>query len=131
MIDKRQYSSRSENPIAAKSFDFSLRIIRTYRILQSKSEFVLSRQLLKSGTSIGANVEEALGAYSKREFAAKMGISYKEARESEYWIRLLHASGYLPEEENIPLQRDVEELLRILGSILRTLRRSHLPKTQL
>ena len=124
MSNAHQHRARSENPVATKSFAFSLQVVRIHKTLQSKSEFVLSRQLLKSGTSIGANVEEALGAISKREFAAKMGIAYKEARESEYWIRLLYSSGYLPEEENIGLQRGVEELLRILGSTLRTLRKN-------
>jgi four helix bundle protein len=124
MNGKQEYPTRSENPVATKSFAFALRVIRIYKCLQSESEFVLSRQLLKSGTSIGANIEEALGAFSKREFAAKMGISYKEARESEYWIRLLYASGYLTMEENTALQQDVQELLRILGTLLRTLRRN-------
>jgi four helix bundle protein len=124
MLNKPHHRTKSENPAATKSFAFSLQIIRTCQKIQSQSEFVLSRQLLRSGTSIGANVEEALGAFSKREFAAKMGIAYKEARESEYWIRLLNASSYLSDEENGKLMKDIGELLRILGAILRTLRKT-------
>ena len=118
----------NENLIAVKSFAFSLRIVEAYKVLQQKKEFVLSRQLLKSGTSIGANIQEALGAYSKRDFAAKLGIAYKEARESDYWVRLLLASGFITESEYTSLQLYLQEILRILGAILSTLRKSIYPR---
>jgi four helix bundle protein len=113
---------RVGNPVARKSFTFSLRIIPLCKSLQARSEFVMSRQLLKCGTSIGANVEEALGAFSKKEFAMKMAIAYKEARETDYWLRLLSASDLIAREDAISLRQDVQELLRILGTILKTLR---------
>lgn len=77
-----------ENLIVDKTFKFSQTIIELYRLLIDNKEFVLSKQILRSGTSIGANVEEAIGAISKKEFTAKMGISLKEARETRYWLRL-------------------------------------------
>jgi len=87
------------NVIQDKSYLFALKIIKTFRYLsQEKREFVLSKQLLRSGTSIGANVEEAIGGQSKRDFLAKISISYKEARETHYWIRLLTDSEYLDKE---------------------------------
>ncbi len=78
-----------ENVIVVKSFEFAKRIILLYRELVEEKEFVLSRQILKSGTSIGANIEEAQGAHSKRDFIAKVQISLKEARETHYWLRLM------------------------------------------
>ena len=81
-----------DNLIVNKTFNFSLIIIKLYQFLVDNKEYVLSKQLLRSGTSIGANVEEAVGAISKKEFTSKMGISLKEARESRYWLRLLDKS---------------------------------------
>ena len=76
-----------ENAVQIKSFAFAIRIVRLYQFLQEeKKEFVLSKQILRSGTSIGANIEEGEGGFSKKDFAAKMGISYKEARETKYWL---------------------------------------------
>lgn len=81
-----------ENIIKNKSFDFSVRIVGQYKFLKDeKKEFVLSKQILKSGTSIGANVEEADGGISKAEFSNKLSIAYKEAKETHYWLRLLKA----------------------------------------
>jgi four helix bundle protein len=82
----------------------------------------LAKQILRSGTSVGANVEEALGGQSKKDFHAKLSIAYKEARESHYWIRLLFDTGYLSEQESQSLLSDADELQKILGSILKTLR---------
>jgi len=79
-------------------------------------------QLLRSGTSIGANVEEALGGQSDKDFAAKFYIAYKEARETHYWLRLLKDTGYITEKEALSVVKDCEELLKIIGAILNTLK---------
>lgn len=111
--------------IANKSFAFALKIIRLYKILvENNREFVVSKQLLRSGTSIGANVEEALGGQSKKDFVAKLSVAYKEARETSYWLRLLRESGYLQKEEAALLLVDIEEILRIIGKIQTTVKKS-------
>lgn len=108
-----------ENIIQVKSFAFAIRIVNTYKYLQSeKKEFVLSKQMLRSGTSIGANVEEAIGGQSKKDFIAKISIAYKEARETKYWINLLFATNYMEENAANALLQDIEELSKILSSIL-------------
>ena len=85
--------SAQENVVVQKSFDFALRIIKLYKyLLENKKETILSKQILRAGTSIGANIEEAQGAQSKADFFAKISIAYKEARETAYWLRLLHAA---------------------------------------
>ncbi len=84
---------KKENLIATKSFDFSLSIIELYIKLKSENEYVISKQLLRSGTSIGTNIEEAAAAFSKKDFTHKMSISSKEARETKYWLRLLQKSN--------------------------------------
>ena len=110
-----------ENVIQKKSFDFAVRIVNAYKYLQTeKKVFVLSKQILRSGTSIGANVEEAIGGQSKKDFIAKTSISYKEARETIYWIKLLVATGYLEKDLAQSLLDDAEELSKILSSILLT-----------
>lgn len=115
---------KKDNVIQAKSYGFALRTIKLYKFLvEEKKEFVMSKQLLRSGTSIGANVEEAIGAQSKKDFFAKLTIAYKEARESHYWIRLLTDSDYLSKSESKGLLEDVEELLKIIGSIQKTIRK--------
>lgn len=81
---------------------------------------MLSKQVLRSGTSIGANVEEAIGAQSKRDFVSKMSIAYKEVRETHYWLRLLRDSGYLKTEQIESILGDCEELLKLSGSIIRS-----------
>lgn len=116
---------KSENVVQTKSYDFALKIIRIYKYLsQEKKEFVLSKQLLRSGTSIGANVEESIGGQSKADFFAKITIAYKETRETSYWIRLLKDSDYLTPEQSDALLKDVEELLKIIGSIQKSVRNS-------
>ena len=82
-----------ENLIQQKTYDFALKIINTSKQMQMNKEFVLSRQLLKSGTSIGANVEEAIGGQSRKDFLSKISIAYKEARETKFWLRLLRDSN--------------------------------------
>ena len=105
--------------VREKSFEFALKIIRLYRNLQSKNEFVLSKQLVRSATSIGANVEEALAAQSRKDFLSKMSIASKEARETRYWLRLMAASN-IGEEDYSHLLEKVEELIRMLTSIVKT-----------
>jgi four helix bundle protein len=112
-----------ESLIQKKSFEFSLRVISLFRELKKEKEFIISNQLLRSGTSIGANVEEASAAQSKRDFIAKMAISSKEARETKYWLRLLKESQ-LTQIDVKYLLLDIEELIRILTSIVKTSQRN-------
>ena len=109
----------SESIIKNKSFQFSLKIIQLYKKLLNEKEFVISRQLLKSGTSIGANIEEALAGQSKKDFIAKMSISSKEARETKYWLRLLKESELTLLDVDV-LLNDIEEIIRMLTSIVKT-----------
>lgn len=107
-----------------KSYDFALEAIIVYKgLLKDHREYILSRQMLRSCTSIGANIEEALGAQSRKEFRSKISISYKEARESKYWLRLLKDSGFLSEIISVNMIDKNEEMLRILGSIQKTLQK--------
>jgi len=112
---------KEDNIIKNKSYSFSIKIIKVYQSLtKNKKEFILSKQLIRSGTSIGANIEEAIGAQSKNDFISKISISYKEARETHYWLQLLTDSHFLNKQQSDTLIYDCEELLKILGSILRT-----------
>ena len=107
-----------ENVIVEKSFAFAIRVVKAYKFLmENKKEFVLSKQFLRSGTSIGANVEEAVGGQSKADFDAKLGIAYKEARETGYWIKLLKETDYLDSRQAESLLTDLEEILKIIGKI--------------
>ncbi len=90
---------KKDNVVQEKSYAFAIRIVKVYQYLcAEKKEFVLSKQLLRCGTSIGANIEEAIGGQSKKDFFAKLTISYKEARETHYWIRLLPDTEYINKE---------------------------------
>lgn len=114
---------KDDNVIQIKSYAFAVRIVKAYQFLSNdKKEFVLSKQLLRCGTSIGANIEEAIGGQSDKDFFAKLTIAYKEARETHYWIRLLKDTDYLSEEQSESLLNDVTELLKIIGSIQKTIR---------
>jgi four helix bundle protein len=115
----------STNNIALeKSFNFALKVIETCRSIQkNKKEFILSKQFLRSGTSIGANLHEAVGGQSKKDFLAKVFISYKEARESMYWLKLFSASGLLEKDDFKILSEELEEILKILGATIRTVRK--------
>ncbi|VAW23891.1 hypothetical protein MNBD_BACTEROID04-497 [hydrothermal vent metagenome] len=116
---------KKDNIIQIKSYNFAIRIVELYKDLSvNKREFILSKQLLRSGISIGANIEEAIGGQSRKDFYAKLAISYKEARESHYWIRLLKDTNYLSQEQYDSLIFDIEELLKIIGSIQKTIRNS-------
>ena len=112
---------KTENPVAEKSRAFAVRVVRLYqRISAEKREYVLSRQLLRSGTSIGANVYEALRAQSRADFASKMGIALKEAQETDYWLDLLHETDYIDDAAFATFQPLIGELLRLLTSICKT-----------
>lgn len=108
-----------DNIIANKTFEFSLNVIHLYMLLKRENEFIISKQLLRCGTSIGANVEEAIAAQSKKDFISKMAIASKEARETKYWLRLLdksnltqiQVSGYLIE---------IEHIINIITKIIKT-----------
>ncbi|WP_396209328.1 four helix bundle protein [Flavobacterium sp.] len=116
---------KKDNVVQIKSYAFAVRIVKVFNYLsEQRKEYVLSKQLLRCGTSIGANIEEAIGGQSEKDFFAKLTISYKEARETHYWIRLLKDTDYLSFEEADNLLKDVDELLRIIGSIQKTLRNS-------
>ena len=108
--------------IREKSFAFALRIVRLNKFLTQKNEYVLSRQVLRCGTSIGANVEEANGSRSKKEFAQKLGAAYKDANETKYWLSLLMDSGLVSAKEGESMIRDCDELLKMLGSAVKTLK---------
>lgn len=109
---------KSENVVQAKSYAFAVRIVLLYRhLLKEKREFVLAKQLLRCGTSIGANVEEAIGGQSRADFVSKLSIAYKEARETSYWLRLLKDTGYLTEAEFASIYADSDELCRIIAAI--------------
>jgi len=111
------------NVVQDKSYKFAVRIVGACQYLvNEKKEYVLSRQLLKSGTSIGANIEEAIGGQSRRDFLAKLNISYKEAREARYWIKLLKDTKYFDNAVAESLLGDINELIRIMVSILKTMR---------
>ncbi|HEX8504164.1 MAG TPA: four helix bundle protein [Hymenobacter sp.] len=110
-----------DNVVLTKSFAFALRIVKLNKHLRfGQQEYVLSKQVIRSGTSIGANVEEAIGGVSKSDFSAKISIAYKEARETSYWLRLLHQADYLETKLFESLHSDCQELCRILFSILRS-----------
>ena len=110
-----------DNVILEKSFAFAVRVVNASRYLnESKKEFIMSKQLLRCGTSIGANIEEAMGGQSDADFISKLSIARKEARETHYWIRLLEATNYFNESEFRSLLNDVDELLKILSSIILT-----------
>lgn len=112
---------KSDNLIQAKSYAFAIRIVRLYQHLaKSKKELVLSKQILRCGTSIGANIEEAIGGQSKADFVAKLNISYKESRETIYWLRLLKDTDYITATEFASIHKDAEEICKIITAILKT-----------
>ena len=110
-----------DNTVVVKSKAFAIRIVRLYQYLcYSRKEFALSRQLLSSGTSVGANVKEAIRGQSKADFTAKMNIALKEASETEYWLEILYETGYLNEKQFKSIYADCQELLKIIYSIVKT-----------
>ncbi|MDA3896981.1 MAG: four helix bundle protein [Desulfobacteraceae bacterium] len=111
------------NPAYEKAYAFAIRIVNVYKYLShEKREFVLSKQLLRSGTSIGANLAEANGAISDADFSAKVSISYKESQETKYWLNLIKDTGYLNVNSFEGLFANVDELAAILFAILKKTR---------
>ncbi len=107
--------------VREKSYKFALKVVNMVRSIQrEQKEYVLSGQLMRSGTSIGANIEEANAGISKKDFTAKMAIASKEARETMYWLNLLRDSGFIDKEEAKVMINDCEELIRMLTSIVKT-----------
>jgi len=111
-----------ESIIQKKSFAFALKIVQLSKYLVSKKDFVLADQIMRSGTSIGANVEEGLGGHTLKDFSVRYSTAYKEARETKYWLRILREADNNYEIDFDLLLTDCEELLRLLGTAQRTLR---------
>ena len=112
--------SDDNNIIVEKTFAFAVRIIKLYKYLTTRDtnkEFIISKQLLRSGTSIGANTEEAVGGASTADFVNKLSIAYKEARETKYWSRLLLEAEYISESEAKSILTDIEDICNILAKI--------------
>ena len=109
------------NVIKEKSFQFAVNTVNMFKSIQEKNrEFILTKQFVRSGTSIGANVREGINAESKLDFIHKLGIAQKECDETIYWIELLHATSYITENEMIQMKNNAEELMRIIRSIIIT-----------
>lgn len=117
-------SEAQPNPVREKSFDFALVVLELYRVLQEEREYVISKQLMRSGTSIGANVEEAVAAESRKDFLHKMNLALKEARETHYWLRLLEASELVPGVDVTVCLENADELVRLLTAITRSTSKS-------
>ena len=114
---------KTDNIVRDKSFEFAVRIVNLQQYLCSeRREYVLSKQILRSGTSVGANIHEAIQGVSKKDFVYRMNISLKEAGETEYWLKLFKRTGLLSEEEFESLNHDCEELIRLLTAIVKTSR---------
>ena len=113
-----------KNITQSKTYAFAIRIVELYKLITiERKEYVLSKQLLRSGTSIGANVSEANGGISKADFSSKISIAYKEALETKYWLSLLHDTGYIQKEKFDKLILDCDEICKILFSILKSTER--------
>ena len=112
---------KGENPVVEKSKAFAIRIIRMYQYLsEEKSEYTMSRQVLKSGTSIGANVKESIRAQSNADFVSKMQIALKEASETEYWLELLAETEYITGKLGDSILQDCRELIRLITAIVKS-----------
>lgn len=110
-----------ENVVVEKSKAFAVRVIQLYKYMnENKKEFVMSKQILRSGTSIGANIAEAECAFSKKDFLAKMYIAFKECSETKYWLELLYKTEYLSKEQYDSIDSDCTELLKFLSSITKS-----------
>lgn len=108
------------NIIAEKSFAFAVRIVKLSQYIENNhKEYILSKQVLRSGKSIGANIEEAIGGYSRKDFAAKMSISYKETRETKYWLKLLRSTEYINENIFQSLYKDADEIGKVLYRVIK------------
>ena len=112
-------SFKEDNLIQHKTFEFALSIIKFYTICKSQNEYILSKQILRCGTSIGANVEEAIAAQSKKDFISKLSIANKEARETKYWLKLYQSSNLVQIEIDSYL-KEIESIINILTKIIKT-----------
>ena len=117
-------SEAHPNPVREKSFEFALEVIALNRALVDQHEYVISKQLMRSGTAVGAIVEEAIGAESRKDFLHKMSMAHKEAREVHYWLRLLDASTLLPGNDMAGAISRANELVSLLTAITRTVKKS-------
>jgi four helix bundle protein len=116
---------RQRSLVYDKAYKFAIRVVNAYKYLtQDKKEFILSKQLVRSGTSIGANIAEANGAISTADFSAKISIAYKECLETKYWLSLLKDTNYIEEEAFNSIYQDADEIGKMLFSILNTTRKS-------
>ena len=121
----QEYRDMEENPLVAKALDFSVRIVNLYkRLREERHETVMSKQILRSGTSIGANASEAIAAESTDDFIHKLTISLKEANETKYWILLLHRTQFITDEEFKSILTDCQELRKLIGSIISSTKRN-------
>ena len=122
-------NEKKENIIVQKSYAFALQIIQLYKRLVEKKEFILSKQILRSGTSVGANIHEAVASQSKRDFIHKLAIALKEARETSYWLNLLKDSKYITDEDFNKLNGSSDEIIKILNSIILTTKERYFPNS--
>lgn len=120
-------NEEKENIIIKKSYDFALEIVKLYKFLAEQKEYVLSKQMLRSGTSIGANVHEAVAAESKKDFIHKLGIAVKEARETLYWLCLLLDSDFIQKKQFDVLSSSCNSLIKNLNSIILTTKQRYFP----
>lgn len=128
MISSTKMENKEDNIIVQKTFDFAIRVINLYKHLcynAINKEFIISKQLVRSGTSIGANIEEAIGGQSTADFISKLSIAYKEARESRYWLRLLHRTNYLTDTEYNSLVADLDDIINIIAKIKLTTQKNN------
>ncbi len=120
IIDEWKPNAVKPNAVCEKSYAFALHIIHLARTLRKQGEYELATQLIRSGTSIGANAEEAQSGVSRADFAAKIGVAAKEARETYYWLRLIRDAHVLPQDTIAPRIREISELLRLLTAIVKS-----------
>jgi len=118
---------KEDNVVSSKSLEFAVRIVNLYKYLTTeKKEFVMSKQVLRSGTSIGANISESLQGISRADFLAKLTISLKEACETDYWLRLLHRTDYLDDAMFESINADCNELIKLLTAIIKSTKNTNL-----
>lgn len=115
-----------ENILQNKTYEFSLQMIKLHKLLVTSREFIIARQILRCGTSIGANVEEAIGGFSKKDFASKLSIAYKESRETKYWIKLLRDSNYITTKLASKLIASIDEISAIIYRSINTVQNKNL-----
>ena len=123
---EHEYRDMEVNPLIAKALDFSVSIVNLYKCMrEERHETVMSKQIFRSGTSIGANASEAIAAESTDDFIHKLTISLKEANETKYWILLLHRTRFITDDEYKSIMTDCQELRKLIGSIISSTKRNH------